>query len=272
MKISRVGPLAAILFLASGARPLHRGAPAPLVTVGGMEPQFGGTFIGAAIAEDGIVVASDSRSTFLDENGRSIGYIDGMPKIFVDGGAAVAVSGLTSIDRELFSAFIRRNSFLLSRTPDEILFGVLAWLPFRNSTNVVLLSAGFVQGQPMICGKPPIQSQSCTRSGFFTSKTSDSVRRWYSGLTRLPKAAEAAAVLRQAIQDYAAADSTVGGAVSLLHLRPNALPSWLENRPSDRGWTTICDLVGAYREGSVRIETIASKAELDRYLNGTCPR
>jgi hypothetical protein len=77
------------------------------------EVRFGGTFIAAVVCEDGIVVASDSRSTFIDEKGRPFGYIDGMPKIFVSEGPAVAVSGLSSMGDELLNSFVRRNAFLL---------------------------------------------------------------------------------------------------------------------------------------------------------------
>lgn len=234
--------------------------------------RFGGTFIGAAITEDGIVVASDSRSTFLDANDRRMGYIDGMPKIFVGQASAVAVSGLTSIDKELFSSFIRRSDFLFTRTPEEILFGVLVWLPFRNSENVALLSAGFPRGQPMICAKPPTLPQNCTRSGFYTSKPAPTFRQWFASLGRLPKPADAAAALRRAIQESAAEDSTVGGPITILHLSNNTAPVWLENRPSDNGWNTICDVVGAYRQGRAQIGFAASKDDLDRYLNGACPR
>ena len=58
--------------------------------------QYGGTFIGAVICSDGIVVASDSRTTFMDGKGRPFAYVDGMPKIYADRGAAVAFSGMTS--------------------------------------------------------------------------------------------------------------------------------------------------------------------------------
>lgn len=234
--------------------------------------RFGGTFIGAAITEDGIIVASDSRSTFLDTEDRRMGYIDGMPKIFVGQASAVAVSGLTSIDKELFSSFIRRSDFLFTRTPEEILFGVLVWLPFRNSENVALLSAGFPQGQPTICAKPPMLPQDCTRYGYYTSKPASAFRQWFGSLGRLPKPADAAAALKRAIQDSAAGDSSVGGPISILHLRKNAAPLWLENRPSDNGWATICDIVRAYRQGRAEVGFATSKADLDRYLNGACPR
>lgn len=201
-----------------------------------------------------------------------MGYIDGMPKSFVGQASAVAVSGLTSIDKELFSSFIRRSDFLFTRTPEEILFGVLVWLPFRNSENVALLSAGFPQGQPMICTKSPTLPQDCTRSGYYTSKPASAFRQWFGTLSRLPRAADAAEALKMAIQDSAAGDSTVGGPISILHLRNNAAPLWLENRPSDSGWSTICDIVRASRQGRAEVRFATSRADLDRYLNSTCPR
>jgi len=156
--------------------------------------RYGGTFIGAAICEDGIVVASDSRTTFIDSDGKAFGYVDGMPKIFVDRGAAVAVSGLTSLEGELFSSFAHRNDYLLSRPVNEILFGFLVWLPFKNSNNVGLIAAGFLNGKPMICTKNPILPQVCRDSGYVGSKDSASLRNAFTRLQRIPRADEAAVV------------------------------------------------------------------------------
>src|SRR5215510_7543351 len=91
--------------------------------------QFGGTFIGAIVAEDGIVMGSDSRSTFVDSGGKPVGYVDRMPKIYVKASAAIAVAGLTSVDDELLSSFIRRNDYLLDRSVDDILYDVALKLP-----------------------------------------------------------------------------------------------------------------------------------------------
>jgi hypothetical protein len=38
-----------------------------------------------------------------------------MPKIYVDDGAAVAISGMSNLGGELFSSFVNRNQFLLAR-------------------------------------------------------------------------------------------------------------------------------------------------------------
>jgi len=235
-------------------------------------PRVGGTFIGAVIAEDGIVVGADSRSTFIDAAGRHIGYVDGMQKVYVSNTTAVAVSGLTSVEGELFSSFVERNSFLLARSVDEVLFGFSAWLPFKNSTGVLLLSAGFIENQATMCVRSVVQPQACRKFGFITNKLSMSLQNWISSQHVPPKSAAAAAALKQAILESASADAGVGGPVSLVQLRPGAPPLWLENAPRQEGWSTICDLVRGYRGGRVRIVATASQQELDRYLNSSCPK
>ena len=234
--------------------------------------RYGGTFIGAIICSDGIVVASDSRTTFLESNGRGFGYIDSMPKIYVDGGAAVAVSGLTSLGGELFSSFARRNDYLLARPVNEILFGFLVWLPFENSNGVVLLSAGFLDGKPMVCAKSPTLPQGCTPSGYFASKDSASLRNTLIRLGRIPTTSEGTAALKAAIEEYSRTDPTVGGPISILKLTNGGPPQWIENRPSDRGLTQVCQLVSEHRAGRMRIVPLGSPQELDQKLNAACPR
>src|SRR5213076_2926752 len=117
--------------------------------------QYGGTFIGAVICSDGIVIASDSRTTFMHANDHPFAYLDGMPKIYVDRGSAVAVSGLSSLEGELFSSFVNRNHYLLARPVNEIQFGFLLWMPFLNSSSIGMISAGFQDGKPTICAKSP---------------------------------------------------------------------------------------------------------------------
>jgi len=233
------------------------------------ERRVGGTFIGAIVAADGIVVGSDSRSTFIEADGRPVGYIDGTQKIFAGSGTAVAVSGLTSVDGEMFGSFVDRNSFLLDRPADEILFGFAVWLPFKNSTGVMLLSAGFREGRPLICGRTVSQPQACQDTGLITNKRSPSLEAWINAQKVAPKAAAAAAALKQAIQESAAKDATVGGGISLAQLRPGAPMIWLENSFSGN-WKTTCELVRDYRNGRARIVPTTSHQDLTRYLNAAC--
>lgn len=195
-----------------------------------------------------------------------------MPKIYVDGGAAVAVSGLTSLEGELFSSFARRNDYLLARPVNEILFGFLVWLPFQNSNNVGMLSAGFLNGKPMICAKNPVQPQNCTNSGYFGSKDSSLLRDALTKLGRLPTTSEGAAALKAAIEDSSRIDPTVGGPISILKLTGGAPPQWIENKPSDQGLTQVCQLVAEHRRGRMRIVPLGTPQELEQRLDAACPK
>ena len=235
--------------------------------------KFGGTFIGVIVAEDGIVVASDSRSTFIDGDGQPVGYVDRMTKIYVSDGAAVAVAGLTSVEDELFSSFMLRNEDLLQKPVHEILFDVALKLPFQNTTSVLMLSAGFVNGEPRICAKAPNQEQSCRRSGYFTNKNSPGLLRWFEGRGGRPvPAGEAAMALDRAIREGADLDSTIGGPITLLRVSKSGASQWLQNPPDDNGWRRVCDVVSSYRRGKTTIFFTDSKARLDRYLDGVCPK
>jgi hypothetical protein len=234
--------------------------------------QFGGTFIGAIVCEDGIVIASDSRSTFEDATHKPIGYVDGMTKIFVHRGAAFAVSGLTSVNDELFPSFVRRNQFLLERPVNEILFGVSLWLPFQNSTNVLLISAGYSDGKPTICAKGPNNPQVCRHAGYVTNKDSDSLNRWWAQNRGVaPKTRDAANALRRAILERAGRDRGVGGPIAILELPKNSAPVWIEKSGQDDRWTKVCDLANDYRKGRAGIAFVNSREELDRYLVSICP-
>ena len=234
--------------------------------------QYGGTFIGAVICQDGVVLAADSRTTFMDGSGRAFGYLDGMAKIYVDGGAAVAVSGLSSLEGELFSSFVNRNRDILARPVNEVLFGFLLWMPFANNTSIGMISAGFLDGKPTICAKSPILPQTCSNAGFIASKTSPSLRETLAKLGRLPTTTEAAAALAAAIAESSRTDSTVGGPVRILKLTRANPPQWSGPPPSDGGLTQICDLVREHRAGRRRIVALVPQAELDQHLNAACPK
>src|SRR4051794_29908080 len=165
--------------------------------------QYGGTFIGAVICSDGIVVASDSRTTFMDGAGKAFGFLDGMQKIYVDRGAAVAISGLSSLDGELFSSFTTRNRFLMLRPVNEILFGFLLYAPVANGNAIGMISAGYLDGAPTICAKTPALPQTCFSIGFISSKNSPVLRDTLKKLNRLPTTAEASAALKAAIEESA---------------------------------------------------------------------
>jgi hypothetical protein len=231
--------------------------------------QYGGTFIGAVICSDGIVVASDSRTTFMDGQGKAFAYLDGTPKMYADRGAAVAFSGMISLDGELLSSFVARNPYLLEPPVNDILFGFLLHMPFANTNGVSMISAGFLDGSPMICVKSPIDPQTCSRSGFIANKPSPLLRDTLARLGGSPTVAEARTALKAAIEESSKTDSTVGGPISILTLTHDGPPQWSGANPSDGGLSQICDLVHRRRSDIV---PLGSQHDLDLHLSAACPK
>lgn len=231
--------------------------------------QYGGTFIGAVVCSDGIVVAADSRTTFMTGQGEPFAFLDGMPKIYADRGAAVAISGMTSLDGELFSAFVNRNQFLLARPVNEILLGFFLYVPFDNSNGIAMISAGFLDGKPMICTKSPSADQNCSSSGYIASKPSPLLRDTLARLNRKATMDEGAAALKAAIEASGKTDLSVGGPISIVKLTTNGPPQWVGPILSDGGMTQICDLV---RERRSDIMPFGSRLDLDLHLSAACPK
>jgi len=100
----------------SGALPAFHAPGSPSTSTGeSSKNQVRRHFHWRRVVDDGIIIASDTRSTFIDDTGKQFGYIDGTPKVFVQSGVAFAVSGLSSISGELFNSFLARNDYLLTR-------------------------------------------------------------------------------------------------------------------------------------------------------------
>ena len=153
------------------------------------------------------------------------------------------------------------------------LAGIALKLAFRNTTNVLLISAGYVNGEATICAKAPIDPQSCRKGGYITNKPSAGLRRWLDAQGgRIPSSGEAAAALDQAIQESADLDSTVGGPITLLLVPKSGDSRWLKNPPSDNGWTRVCDIVASYRDGRTNIFFTNTKDQLDKFPNAACPK
>jgi hypothetical protein len=229
---------------------------------------YGGTFVGAVICSDGIVMAADSRTTFMGGDGKPFAYLDRMPKIFFARGAAVGISGLSSLEGELFSSFLKRNDYLLLRPVNEINFDFLLRMPFLNTGETTLISAGYIDGKPMICAKAPILPQECLSAGMISSKNSAALQQRLRALGRLPTTAEAAAALTAAIEEHAKTDLGVGGPVNIVKLTAAAPPQRSGAPPIDDGLTQACDLVQSLRAA---IMPIGSPEELDRRLKAACP-
>jgi hypothetical protein len=132
-----------------------------------------------------------------------------------------------------------------------------------------MLSAGFVEGKPMICVKSPAVPQTCLISGFFANKASPLLHQTFDKLNRPPTVTEAAAALKAEIEKTAETDRAAGGPISILRLSNAALPQWLTQPPSDNGIEKICDVV---RERRAEIAPLVDRPNFDLRLNAACPK
>jgi hypothetical protein len=78
--------------------------------------------------------------------------------------------------------------------------------------------------------------------------------------------------LKSAIQEAAAADTSIGGPLTVLLLPKSGDPRWMENPAYSAGWTRVCDIVTDYRHGRVAISFTRTREQLDKHLAAVCPK
>lgn len=236
-----------------------------------------GSFVIAAICKDGIIVASDSRGTLKNSQGRRIAYYDVNQKIFPIGKSVIADTGYASLNdpkvsflSALMSDFA---SNLRSHTPVDQLPGsyfryVNAALPADGADSAkvqTLMFAGYQAGKPVLCIYKGESSRTmmCRSSGYFASPSIE-----IAGLEHVNSLTfnQAARVMRRAISGYAAAVSPgpVGGPVVVRTITPSR-SEWFGSHPHWPNWSSFNDLASDYQASRVRFHLLpgATKADLD---------
>ena len=239
-----------------------------------------GSFVIAAICRDGIIVASDSRGMLKDRGGRRIGYYDTNQKIYPMRDKLIADTGYASLNDPRISFLSALMSRFAKSESSQVAVDQLPASYFKYSS--VLLSnagadsaklqtlffAGFKASQPEIC---IYQGQSthavhCTFQGYLSSPGQQ-----IEGLRNLRSMsfAQAAAVMRKTIEDYAAAvrPGLVGGPVVVRTLTPSG-SEWFGSHPDWPQWDSFSDLEKDYDSGRVPFELMpgVAKAELDSLI------
>lgn len=114
------------------------------------QPSFNGTIIIAAIASDGIIIASDSRLSIVDETEKTIAYLDKVQKLFplhkyVFALAGNPMIGKVSIEHSL-TAFSHQNTNF--NNPQETLYNILSFLAKTYPTDYDI----FTKNRMYVCG------------------------------------------------------------------------------------------------------------------------
>lgn len=239
-----------------------------------------GSFVIAAICKDGIIVASDSRGTLKDKNGRRIAYYDNNQKIFPMGNKVVADTGYASLNDPKISFLSALMSRFASNPLSRAEVDQLANAYFKYASLVLLgaaaesakvqtlVFAGYENGRPMLCiyqGEAN-RATTCRSEGYVSSP-----RQPIAGLEKVSSLSfgEAAKVIEKAIEDYASAvqPGPVGGPV-VVRTITRSHSQWFSIPPDWPTWVSFADLASDYKAGriSFRLMPGIEKTELDALI------
>jgi len=275
LRITRTILLSLILLCAA-----RSGAVTPTRRVNSAPIRVKGSFVIAAICKDGIIVASDSRGTLKDREGRRIAYYDINQKIFPIGNKLIADTGYASLNDptlSFLSALMSRFAKSpLSRVPiDQLPTSYFKYAntvlpaPGAESAEVqTLIFAGFKKNRPILCiyqGESN-RTTKCRSSGYLSSPRQEIV-----GLKKVRSLSfqEVAHLMQQAIDDYAAAvqPGSVGGPVVVRTITPSS-STWFERPPRWPNWETFNDLANDYKTDRVLFQLMpgVSKIQLEMLI------
>jgi len=240
-----------------------------------------GSFVIAAICKEGIIVASDSRGTLKDRQGRRLAYYDINQKIFPIGNKLIADTGYASLNDPKISFL----TALMSRFADSSLSQVdVAQLPtsyFKFAAATLppagaesakvqtLVFAGFQKSRATLCiylGESN-RTVHCSSSGYLSSP-----RQHILGLASVQSMSfmEAAQIMQKTIDDYAAAvqPGFVGGPVVFRTITASG-SKWFGTHPDWPNWGSFTDLAGDYEKDRIPFHLMPgiAKGQLDALIS-----
>jgi hypothetical protein len=268
-------PALVLLFgaLADATAPASPGESAPI--------RISGSYVIAAICKDGIIVASDSRGTLKNKQGRRIAYYDINQKIFPIGNSLIADTGFASLNDPNISflsalmlqfADSPRSHAAVGQLPLSYFQYVNVALPTPGAESAkiqTLVFAGFNESKPLLCiykGESNREMQ-CRSSGYLSSPNEH-----IAGLEGAEDLSfqQAARVMQETIDNYAAAvqPGSVGGPVVMRTITPSG-SQWRGKPPDWPNWNSFADLARDYNAGRVPFHLMpgVSKADLDAVID-----
>ena len=240
-----------------------------------------GSFVIAVICKDGIIVASDSRGTVKDRQGKRIAYYDINQKIFPLGSKLIADTGYASLNDpkiSFLSALMSRfaesplSQVEVTQLPDSYFRFAAATLPPAGAESAkvqTLVFAGFQKKKATLClyqGESNHTVQ-CSSSGYLSSPKQH-IRELNDAKSMSFR--EAARIMQKTIDDYAAAvqPGFVGGPVVFRTITLSG-SKWFGAHPDWPNWGTFTDLAGDYEKNRVPFHLMpgTTRAQLDTLID-----
>ena len=240
-----------------------------------------GSFVIAAICKDGIIVASDSRGTLKDREGRRIAYYDINQKIFPIGDKLIADTGYASLNDakvSFLSALMSRFSHSplsqvdVDQLPNSYFKYVSIALPAAGAESAklqTLIFAGYDKTRPMLCVYEGESSRAikCRNSGYLSSPHEQIFK--FGNVSSL-SFESAAQIMKQTIDDYAAAvqPGLVGGPVIIRTITTSG-STWFRSLSHWPTWEAFTDLAEDYKNNRVPFHLMPgiNKEQLDKLID-----
>lgn len=244
-----------------------------------------GSFIIAAICQDGILIVSESRANIYDksdQNQKPIAYYDSCQKIFPFDTVAMAETGHGLILNVFFSEIRNDFSRALVRQPptQELLPEFMRYChriyppqAFAQLQEQKLFAAGFSGEHPVICYFNKDQEPgpfACIQDNGFIQSAPTLFSNYQKSLTSM-SCEEAAKVASNAIEEYASVGDrwkTIGGPHDALHVSKDSC-RWIKKSTPVFHWKTIQEFARDYWKGIAKLTLIppATKADLEELIS-----
>ncbi len=235
-----------------------------------------GTHVIIAVAKDGIVIASDSRSAFydnpVDENTIPDAYWDGARKIYPIKDFVFTVSHYGSVNDTIIGFYFKQFS---NYVPDKATLPEImkCWYAFISSKpkktfdrfqDVQIIAAKYENRKPNICTYQGGIVGSCNIETFIETDSSG-FQNMYSAKNSWKKIAEIASERISNISKIK--QYTVGGDISILLINPNGQTRWIQNEKKSE-FITVTDYWKAYKKGKHKVvfTSTAAKERVEEYL------
>ncbi len=240
-----------------------------------------GSFVIAAICKDGIIVASDSRGTLKNREGRRIAYYDTNQKIFPIGDKLIADTGYASLNDakvSFLSALMSRFSHSplsqveVDQLPNSYFKYAGIILPAAGAESAklqTLIFAGYEERRPTLCIYEGESSRAikCRNSGYLSSPHQQIFE--FGNVSSL-SFGDAAQIMKKNIDDYAAAvqPGLVGGPVVIRTITASG-STWFDSLPHWPTWEAFTDLAEDYKNNRVPFHLMPgiNKEQLDKLID-----
>lgn len=203
-----------------------------------------GTLIIAAVCEDGVIIAADSRSTHVckDKNGEYIaqGYKDSCQKIFIVKGIPIANTGLNNFDGWTLSTLVEKfntGQEILDSSIKDIINAFVTILKYNFPAKSYPLLAqnrfytgGYLDGIPVVISGDYDSIKPIVGGLYYSDKGAGTiVKKYIPNKEKLLPCSLLKDILEKIIIEFGKTNKLVGGPVSIIKVNKDNSYTWIQN-------------------------------------------